>query len=266
MKKTFLAKRNSLLSSSDVSWGTIAIIFAIVVLVFRITAPNFFWYIITPAFRSAGVLSEKSNFLVNSFGDTAKLASQNEKLMEENAALASENQSLSQKIESIFALSSPQTMERNIPSGILAGVVARPPESPYDILVIAAGKNEGITVGMRAFGIGSVPIGIISSAFDDFSQITLFSAPSVKTEGWVGNDNLPVNISGAGAGAMNAVVARSAGIEVGDIVFASGPGMLPIGTVVRIGGDLSSPSVTLRIQPVFNPFSIAWVVIRDIGL
>ena len=37
-------------------------------------------------------------------------------------------------------------------SGILAGVVARPPESPYDTLVLAAGKNAGVTLGMEVFG------------------------------------------------------------------------------------------------------------------
>lgn len=259
MKKTFLAKRNILLSSSGVSWGAIAIAFAVIVLLMRIIAPNFFWHVATPIFRSADALAGKSHSFLNSFGDIAKLASQNEQLKEENTALASENQILSKKIENISDL-------KNISDGVLAGVIVRPPESPYDTLVISAGKNESIAVGQKVFGIGGVPIGIISSVLDDFSRVTLFSAPGTNTNGWIGRDSLPLTLSGAGAGTLNAVIARSAEIAVGDIVFAPGPGMLPIGTVVRIDSDLSSPSVTLRIQPTINIFSITWVVVRNTGL
>ncbi|MEK7077197.1 MAG: hypothetical protein AAB967_03125, partial [Patescibacteria group bacterium] len=78
--------------------------------------------------------------------------------------------------------------------------------------------------------------------------------------------DFPLAINGAGGGAINASVPRSAGISVGDPVFAPGSGMLPIGTVVRVESDPSSPSVTLRIMPALNLFSIAWVVIRDTGV
>lgn len=267
MKRTFLAKRNSILSSADTSWGVIALVCALIALIVRIFAPDFFWYAFTPVFRSADALATQSHLFLSSFGDTAALALRNEQLTNENAALANENQILSQKMTSIGALAYTSGEK-----GIIAGVVARPPESPYDILVLAAGKNAGVTLGMEVFGLptgkagnGGVPLGVISSVLADFSRATLFSAPSMSTAGWVGHANLPLTISGAGAGAMNAMVARSAGIMVGDTVFAPGPGMLPIGVVIRIDSDPSSPSVTLRIQPALNLFSISWVLLRDTG-
>jgi len=205
----------------------------------------------------------QSHSFLQGFNDTAVLASRNEQLIKENSALASENQALSKKIASIIELfSSAQT----ISNGILAGVVARPPESPYDILVLAAGTDEGVKVGMEAFGIGGVPLGVVSSVTDNFSRITLFSSSGINTSGWVGNNNLPLTISGAGAGIMNASIARSAGIAVGDIVFVPGPGMLPIGTITRVDSDISSPSVSLRIQPLVNLFSLSWVLLRDTGI
>jgi len=149
--------------------------------------------------------------------------------------------------------------------GVVAGVVARPPESPYDSLVLAAGSNAGVALGMEAFGLGGVPIGVVSSILADFSRVTLFSAPGMNTAGWVGRAHLPLTIVGVGAGAMNAAAARPAGIAIGDTVFAPGPGMLPIGTVVRIDSDPSSPSVTLRIQPALNLFSVSWVTVRNTG-
>ena len=129
----------------------------------------------------------------------------------------------------------------------------------------AEGGRAGVARGMEAFGAGGVPIGVISSVLADFSRVTLFSAPNMTVNGWVGRANLPLIIRGAGAGVMNASVPRSAGVTAGDTVFAPGPGMLPIGSVVRVESDPSSPSVTLRIMPALNLFSIAWVAVRDTG-
>lgn len=259
MKKTFLVKRNSLLSSADVSWGVCALACALVIFLMRLLAPNFFWYAFAPVFRGADALSAESHSFLNSFGNTAALASRNEQLANKNAALASENRTLSQKIADISALSKSQAT----PTGVLAGVVARPPESSYDTLVLAAGSEAGISLGQEVFGAGGVPIGVISSVLTDFSRVTLFSASGTNTSGWVGRAGLPLTIFGAGAGAMNASIARSANIVAGDTVFVPGPGQLPIGSIVRVESDPSSPSVTLRIQSAVNPFSISWVVVRE---
>lgn len=264
MKKTFLTKRNALLSSTDVSWGAYALMGAVLFLFVRLLTPNFFWQIFTPVFKSADFVAETSHAFFSSFNNAAVLTLQNEKLQEENAALALENQTLIQKAASLGALANPT-------SGITVGVVARPPESPYDTLVLAAGTRAGVTLGMEAFGAGNVPIGIITSVFSDFSRATLFSSPGVATNGWVGQKGLPaqagvsLTMRGSGAGAISASLARSAGITAGDTVFAPGPGQLPIGKVVRVDSDPSSPSVTLRIQPASNPFSTSWVTLRDVG-
>ena len=112
-------------------------------------------------------LARESHAFFNSFGNTATLALQNEKLMNENAALANENQALLKKTASISGLV-PDTR------GIIAGIVARPPASPYDTLVLSAGSAEGVTLGMEAFGAGGVPLGVVSSVLANFSRVTLF--------------------------------------------------------------------------------------------
>ena len=264
MKKIFLAKRNALLSSRSVTWGVYALAVAIVVLLMRLLAPNIFWQAIRPVFSVSDALASQSHAFMLSFSDTAKLAVQNERLTAANAALASENRALQQKSASVSALlgmAAPSTA-----SGILAGVVARPPESPYDTLVLAAGTKAGVLLGMEAFGEGGVPLGVVSSVLDDFSRITLFSAPGMTTSGWVGHANAPLTILGAGAGAMSASIAREAGIAVGDTVFVPGPGQLPIGSIVRVDSSPLSPSVTLRIMPAANPFSVSWVLLRATGV
>ena len=101
MKKTFLAKRNALLSSASISWGIGALACAMLVLIVRLIAPNFFLQAFDPAFNVSNSIAEKSHTFFNSFSDTAALAKRNERLMTENDALASENQALLQKLSLI---------------------------------------------------------------------------------------------------------------------------------------------------------------------
>lgn len=258
MKKTYLAKRNVLISSTNISWGAYALLFASCLLFVRLLAPNFFLSASAPLFKASDSFSRASKGLFSGFSDAAALALKNERLLNENAALASENQALVKKIESISGLADT--------NGIIAGVVARPPISPYDTIILSGGSNGGITLGMEAFGEGGVPLGVVSSVLADFSRVTLFSTPGRATGGWVGRKNLPVTLLGSGAGALHAFVARSAGVSVGDAVFVPGPGMLHIGSVAHVEADSTSPSITLRIAPSLNLFSVAWVTLRDTGI
>ena len=140
-----------------------------------------------------------------------------------------------------------------------AGVLARPPVSPYDTLIVVA--DAAVTVGAQAYGAGGIPVGTVSRADGESAHISLYSAPGRTTDGWAGEARTPVSLIGAGSGAFRASVAKDTPIAVGEQVFVPGPGALPIGTIVRIDTDPSSPSATLFIQPPRNPFSLAWVSI-----
>jgi len=265
MKKTFLAKRNSLLSGRNISWGAGALLVVLFISLIRFLAPNLFWQVFTPVFRVSDALAAESHTFLSSFGNAAELAALNEKKVSENAALANANQTLLQKVSDLESLLGTSATQREIP-GILVGVVARPPTSPYDTLVLASGKKKGVALGQEVFGESGMPIGIISAVQSDFSRATLFSASGMTMDGWVGHTSIPITLAGAGAGALQATIARAANIAVGDIVFVPGPGMLPIGSVVRIDSDPLSPGVTLRIQLASNPFETSWVMLRETGV
>lgn len=265
MKRTFLAKRNALLSSRSISWGICALLLVSFLLLIRLLAPNVFLQMVTPFLKASDAFTEKSKTFFTSFGDTARLAAANERLVTENTALGIENQALVQKVTNLGALLGTPTMQKEIP-GILIGVVARPPVSPYDSLVLGEGSKSGVMVGMEAFGEGNVPIGIVSSVLADFSHVTLFSSPGVTTSGWVGQKSIPLSLMGTGGGTFEASVARAAGVEVGDVVSVPGPGERPLGKVIRIDSDPLSPGVILRIQPATNLFGISWVVVRATGV
>ena len=264
MRKTFLAKRNALLTTKGVSWGIFLTLLVCSLLFLRVLAPDAFWKLFMPAFGVPHAFSTKTDAIFSGFRDTAALAQDNARLEDENHALASQDQMLTQKLKNVTALLSTREARETIP-GVLAGIIARPPESPYDVLVIAAGENDGVVIGMEAFGERNTPIGIVTSVLKDVSYVTLFSASGVTTEGWVGSANTPITIFGAGGGVMEASTVRDANVSVGDAVFVPGPGMLSVGSVVRLDSDPLSPEVKLRIMPAANFYGLSWVVVRATG-
>ena len=256
-------RHRALLDSPASLWSAIALVFALIVLLVRIAAPNLFARMTAPAFGAADALATRVHSFTQSFSDAAQTATENEQLATENTTLAAENRTLSQKVADLTALAG--ATEPAALKGVLAGVVARPPESPYDTLVVAAGSDTGVQAGFEAFGGGGVPLGIVSSVSASFSRVTLFTASGERVDSWIGTSSQPVILSGTGAGTFSASVARSSGVAEGDVVSVPGPGRLPIGVVVRVDGDPSSPSVNLRIQPAADPFSVSWVILRDTG-
>ncbi|MDB5244507.1 MAG: Rod shape-determining protein MreC [Parcubacteria group bacterium] len=265
MKKTFLTRRNAFLLSGGVSWGGYALIIVLLLIAVRLIVPNVYFHIFAPVFRSADALASTSHSFFGFFNSSAELTKANERLLQENAALANENEALIQKEASLEALLGTSESNRIITPAVLAGVIARPPESPYDTLIVDKGTHSGVVVGQEAFGPGNVPLGVVTTALADFSRITLFSAPGMSAIGSVGSKNIPLTVMGGGGGVLNASLTRPSDVAVGDLVFLPGPGALPAGKVVRIDGDPTSPSMTLRIQPRVNLFTLYFVTIRDAG-
>lgn len=259
MKKTFLARRNAVISSARFSYGAIVLVFAVVLLSVRIIAPNLFLHLVSPVFNYSDSVAANWHAFFSKFSDAAVLALENDALRESNAARLSNNQELTRKLESIGALNNDRAND------VLGGVVARPPVSPYDTIIVGSGENAGVQQEMEVFAAGNVPIGVVSEVLKEFSRVTLFSSPSAMVSGWVGENRTPITIYGAGGGVMRSTVSRAASVAIGDTVFVPGPGMLPIGSVEAVDSNPSSPSVILHIRSDINLFSVDWVRMRATG-
>lgn len=237
------------------AWGPIVLV-VILLLLIRTFAPGAFALLTAPVWSVGNSLDTTAGGFFAGFENKAKLSEQNVALEQQVQTLAAENLTLSARAQDLAKLLGGTSGVNN---EITVGVLARPPESPYDTLTIAAGAADGITQGALVYAASSTPIGTIQNVTANTSQVSLFSTTGRSTSGWLGTERFPVTLVGEGAGAFTATIPASTTVAVGDTVYVPGPGALPIGTVVKLGADPSSPTETIFIQPLVNLFSITWV-------
>lgn len=261
MKKRFSRRRNSIIGAYP--WlgpvAAVLIVLAVLFLVLRLLLPGALVAIATPLWTGGSALSAGVGNTFSFFGDKQEIIDDRNRYREEATALYVENQTLEARVRDLERLLGNRTEPT---AGILAGVLTRPPVSPYDVLVVDQGSDAGIVVGNRVSGIGGLPLGVVESVTRNSARILMYSAPRKETESWVGDTRIPVSLIGEGGGAMRAEVAREAGIVVGDFVYVAGPGAIPLGTVTAVGNDPSSPRSRVDIKPLANPFSVTWVTIH----
>lgn len=225
-------------------------------LILRVAAPGALTFLAAPAWRAGNALTAASGNLT--LASRAALIRERDQYARENEALRAENSALAARAGDLERLlgGRPAASE-----GILAGVLARAPVAPYDVLIIDRGTESGIRVGSTAYGPGGVPVGTVTEASSGSARVTLYSTTGAVHDAWAGAARVPLRLSGVGAGAFDAEVPGSEGVLVGDAVYVPGPGALPIGSVSEVVTDPSSPNVLVRVRPLVNPFSLTWVTI-----
>lgn len=256
MKKQYSHRNRALITRTRFLVTTVSLFVVVAILLVRTFAPETLVSVATPLWKSGAYVSQKTHGLFSVFYASSDLMRQRDMLADENLSLTNTNRALTTQLADITRLvGTRQESARHI----LAGVLARPPLSPYDTLTLDVGSSAGIQHGAFVFGPGNVPIGTIVLVTNHTSRVSLFSSPGTVTDGWVGDKRLPVTLTGASAGAFTATLARASGVAVNDVVYIPAGGALPIGTIVQIDTDPSSPHDEVHIVPYTNIFSLTWV-------
>lgn len=257
MRTQFSRRRNSFVTPGRL---TVALILAFIVVASVVVSyffPTLPQVAARPLFGMGTGLAQATRGFSSVFGDSAQLTAQVDRLVEENLALQNENRILRAKLADLSALSGGSALDSK---GIPAGVLSRPPLSPYDTLTIEMPEGVVAREGALVYGTGGVPIGTIAKG-GTVAQVELFSSSGRVTQGWVGEARLAIDLTGETAGAFTTVLPRGSAIVAGDIVYLPGPGAIPAGTVVAVESDPASTDEILRIAPYVNIFSITWVLV-----
>ena len=101
----------------------------------------------------------------------------------------------------------------------LAAILVRPPQTPYDAIVIDAGKNMHLAVGDIIYAEMNYAIGRVTSVSDKTSLITLFSSSGQKENVLVGSSTLSVSAEGRGGGNFYIKIPRNISVHQGDPII-----------------------------------------------
>lgn len=211
------------------------------VALWRTQASNLFWFFMTP------VVSVRNALEANTVATLrAELASTTAALTDRNA-LQQENLALKA-----------QFGRDGRAQGILAGVLVRPPATPYDTLIIDAGKSEGILMGDAVSAGGTTRIGVVREVYEHTARVVLYSAPGESYQALLGG-KVPISLVGEGAGSMSAEVPAGTTVPLGTSVVASGIASSFIGTVSHVEMHDGESFETIYVQLPVNLFSLRFV-------
>ncbi len=258
MKKKFYHRRSVYLTQHSFLKSSIIIAIIILLALFRIVAPSTFLTITSPLFYVSSYVNKNISYVFESLTQKQELVKQNGVFRQHNQALLNENRALLARINSLTELLGTTTPSIR---GIVANVIARPPESPYDMLIIDAGTKVGSAVGDVVIAQGGIPIGTINEVSTYASRVILFSSPNATTTAWVGTSHYPIILKGTGSGTFSAQIIRQTKVTVGDMIFVPGIPQHAIGRIVRIDTAPAAVIETLRIKPFVNIFSLATVLV-----
>jgi len=168
----------------------------------------------------------------------------------ENKLLREENNTLRERLG---------RTDRVAPS-ILASILARPPLSAYDTLVLDAGASEGVTLGDTVV-FGSVLLGKITVVDSHTSLANLLSTPGEKHMVLVGSTTAETVSYGRGGGNFYLRMPSGVPVSEGDVVSAPGSFPMILGNVARVE-DASADSfrIILLRSPV-NIQELKWIEI-----
>jgi cell shape-determining protein MreC len=189
-------------------------------------------------------------------------------------ALIKENESLKEKVLSMeLALSSLSLasaenerllalLGRSGRSGaITAGVLTYPPQSPYDLLIIDAGTNEGVNTGASVSLPEGPGLGVVEEALENFSRVKLYSTSGEKTQAVLERTQTPVELLGSGGGNFKVIVPRDTAVEVGDRILSPNLDAALLAVVEEVSLEATDSFKEIYAKSPTNIFSVRFVTI-----
>ncbi len=119
---------------------------------------------------------------------------------------------------------------RRIESKILAGIIKKPPFTPYDIYTIDAGRAQGVSIGDIAITGDYIALGVVTRSGEKTSRVNLFTSSGRRTI--VEINGYAAEAEGIGGGVLKISVPRDFEVLAGDMVRLPGFAHYVVGAVV----------------------------------
>ncbi len=144
---------------------------------------------------------------------------------------------------------------------IAAGVIARPPFSPYDSFVLDRGTADGITEGAIVYHTSDYVIGYVRHAYTKSSVVALFSSPGIESTVYVYGPNIYATAYGEGGGVIRISVPQGVNLAEGNVVVLPTLDTGILGTISSVTSVPTQPE-----QHAYLSFPVSMQSIRIVGV
>lgn len=130
-----------------------------------------------------------------------------------------------------------------------ARVVAQPPKTQYDTILVSAGEEQGVTVGDSVYSQGFL-VGFVTQVSERSALVELYASPGSQHDVVSSEDGGVIVAMGLGGGLLEARVPGGMPIERGAVVKDVRTGA-PFGVVLSVlERDIDTEKVLSIVQPV----------------
>lgn len=141
---------------------------------------------------------------------------------------------------------------------VLAMVLAKPSQTPYDTVIIDAGEGAGVSKGdMVVFE--NMVVGEIDDVFLTSSRVTLFSTSGATTTVTVGDIGIDAEAVGLGGGNFEILLPKNSEVSIGDTIYLSDIEPRMFGVVEKIESGTKDAFERVLFKSPVNPFTLTHV-------
>ena len=239
-----------------------------VFLCFLILTPfgrRFTTQLFNPLLKTNSLVGQKISGFLNYFASKKTLSQENVRLtvaLNQAQAQAALYQALKQENETLRAVLGKKPDTANF---VLAQVLHRPNQSPYDTLIVDLGQNnstQAIRAGASVTIEGEWLIGEVAAVYSETAKVGLFSGANRELPVTLGESGITVLAQGRGGGNFLVELPRGVVVEPGMLVkTVRNHKVWPIGLVAQVRGDPSDAFQTVLFKNPVNVYEIGRVEI-----
>ena len=212
-----------------------------------------------PFWKTKVFITDKSYILKAFLSSRLNLVEENKNLknsIEKNKIKLIERDLLLEENKNLKTALGRNQEESNLPGLVLA----KPPQTIYDVLIIDLGERDGIQVGEKVF-FENIILGEIIEVSRMTSKVRLYSGGNMETDALIGRLNLPVKVLGRGNGNFEIRLPQDLSVEVGDFVLAS-QGSNILGQIEEIEEISTSAFKRIFFRFPLNLSELRWISVQ----
>lgn len=209
-----------------------ALILLVVVVSLRPVIGNFVSTFNNKVFSISNWLQYSSGTIPDYFRDRNQLINEIDNLNSRLAGFDGERKTITNLLaenKTLHSLLSSTSSPR-----ILANIIGRPPQLPFDALLLDVGSKDGIEENALVYVYNDKAVGLIARVFPDSSVVALATSPGVKSSVYVIGPNIFATAVGDGGGVLRVNVPQGLIIKEGDPVVVPALGAGIYGTISKV--------------------------------